>query len=78
MSECDWPFAFGVCVAHCYKWKSAVQKVLKSRGLAKRLWLQLSPWQKAVGGMLMSESLLYRNKQVCCIYRGWANVAQSN
>lgn len=35
-----------VSAAHSYKRNSGVQKVLKSWGLARRLWLQLSPWQR--------------------------------
>lgn len=35
-----------VSAAHSYKRNSRVHKVLKSWGLARRLWLQLSPWQR--------------------------------
>lgn len=35
-----------VSAAHSYKQNSGIHKVLKSRGLARRLWLQLSPWQR--------------------------------
>lgn len=34
-----------VRAAH-YKQNSGVHKVLKSQGLKRRLWLQLSPWQR--------------------------------